>query len=110
MNTSLGINLQQYTTSSDIISQNVKADQLKAKLQNKEATDEELMEACKSFKSYMIEQVMKHMQKTIPNNGEKNMYLDYFGDMLNNEYAKAATEKQELGIAQMLYDAMKRNS
>lgn len=109
MNTLLGIS-SPYSTSADIVSKSVKAEDLKHKLENSEATDTELMEACKSFEAYMIEQVMKHMQKTIPNNGEKNIYLNYFGNMLNNEYANAATEKQELGIAQMLYDAMKRNS
>ena len=39
-------------------------------------------------------------------------YMDYFGDTLTQEYAKSATESNNgkgLGIAQMLYEQMKRN-
>ena len=41
---------------------------------------------------------------------EKNDYLTQFGDMLYEEYAQEATDSGSLGIAQMLYDSMKRNS
>jgi hypothetical protein len=41
---------------------------------------------------------------------EENPYMDQFGDMLYEEYAKKATDNQSLGIAKMLYDAMKRNT
>lgn len=83
---------------------------LETKLNNKSASDEELMEVCKSFESYMVEQVLKEMRKTVPENEDKNQYLEYFGDMLYEEYAKSASEKQGFGIAQMLYEAMKRNA
>ena len=82
---------------------------LEEKLKSKPATDEELMEVCKSFESYLLEQVMKGMEKTIPSEEKKNTYLEYFGDMLYQEYAKSATENQGLGLAQMLYESMKRN-
>lgn len=82
---------------------------LEGKLQSKPTTDEELMEVCKSFESYLLEQVMKGMEKTIPTEDKKNPYLEHFGDMLYQEYAKGATENQELGLAQMLYESMKRN-
>jgi len=71
--------------------------------------DEELMEACKSFESYFVEQVIKAMRKTIPNNEEENDYMNYFGDMLYQKYSENITESGELGIAQMLYESMKRN-
>ncbi|MDD4111474.1 MAG: rod-binding protein [Herbinix sp.] len=83
---------------------------LEDKLQSKPTTDEELMEVCKSFETYLLEQVMKGMEKTIPSEDKKNPYLENFGDMLYQEYAKSATENQELGLAQMLYESMKRNS
>lgn len=109
MNTLTGIN-SQYSISSDLMNNKVKTEELKERLQNSSATDTELMDACKGFETYMVEQVIKQMQKTVPKTEDKNTYLEYFGDMLNNEYAETVTEKQGLGIAQMLYDAMKRNS
>ncbi len=33
------------------------------------ATDEELMGACKQFEAYFLEQMFKAMQKTVPNGG-----------------------------------------
>ncbi|MDF2541235.1 MAG: hypothetical protein K0S47_953 [Herbinix sp.] len=87
-----------------------KTSDLESKLQSKPATDEELMEVCKSFESYLLEQVMKEMKKTVPNSEEQNQYLEYFGDMMYEEIAQGATEQKGLGIAQMLYESMKRNS
>ncbi|GEM_PF-1491768 len=72
-------------------------------------TDNELMDVCKSFESYFVEQLFKEMRKTVPDNGDKNEYLNYFGDMLYQEYAEKVTDSKDLGIAQMLYESMKRN-
>jgi peptidoglycan hydrolase FlgJ len=73
------------------------------------ATDDELMDVCKSFESYFIEQVYKEMKKTVPaNEDESNQYTEYFGDMLYQKYAEDTTEKGSLGMAQMLYESMKR--
>lgn len=99
-----------YSATAKLASEKMSSEKLQEQLDNKPATDEELMEVCKSFESYMLEQVMKEMQKTIPEQEEKNPYLEQFGDMLYKEYAKDASENKGIGIAQMLYDAMKRNS
>lgn len=101
-----------YSVSSNYLSNSVKTSKLEETLSNtSNATDEELMEACKSFESYMIEQVFKGMEKTIlkDEDEEENDYLDQFGDKLYEEYAKEASKSGGLGIAQMLYDSMKRN-
>jgi flagellar protein FlgJ len=90
--------------------ESAKTDELKEKLKNTSASDEELMEVCKSFEAYLLEQVMKEMKKTVHSEEDKNDYLQQFGDMLYEEYAKKATEGQGLGLAQMLYEAMKRNA
>ena len=37
------------------------------------------------------------------------MLVDYYKDNLVKEYAAEATEKESLGLAQMLYEQMKRN-
>lgn len=74
------------------------------------ATDEELMEACKSFESYLVEQVIKSTKNAMLENEDDNgEYMKFFGDTMTQEYAKIVTEHSDLGIARMLYDAMKRN-
>lgn len=74
------------------------------------ANDEELMDACKSFESYLVQQVMKQVKNSVAKSEEdEGEYMSYFGDMLYEKYAKDITESGELGIAQQLYEAMKRN-
>ncbi len=86
-----------------------KTEQLQSTLESdmSSKTDEELMEACKSFEAYFVEQVFKEMKKTVQSSDE-NEYTEYFGDMLYQEYAENAAEQGTLGIAQMLYESMKR--
>lgn len=100
-----------YSARAGAVANNTKTDQLQAKLKNKTASDEELMEACKDFEAYLLEQVFKGMEKTVLKDEEdENEYMAQFGDTLYEEYAKSAAESSNLGIAQMLYDSMKRNS
>ena len=75
-----------------------------------EATDEELMDACKEFEAYLVEQVLKQVKESIPKaEEEENQYTEYFGDMMLQEYASAITDQGSLGIAQKLYESMKNN-
>ena len=77
------------------------------------ATDEELLDVCKQFESYFMEQVFKQMEKTIikdeSSSGQTTALVDYFKDSALQELTKTSTETQGLGIAQMLYEQMKRN-
>lgn len=73
------------------------------------SNDEELLDACKSFESYFVEQVFKEMKKTVHSSDDEGEYMQYFGDMLTEEYAQNITDSGSLGIAQMLYESMKRN-
>lgn len=74
------------------------------------ASDEELMDACKSFESYMVQQVMKQVKNAVAkSDDEEGEYVSYFGDMLYEQYANDIVESGELGIAQQLYESMKRN-
>ncbi len=79
----------------------------------KASADDELMDACKQFEAYFVEQMFKEMRKTVPVNaldsGSNAQLVDYFKDNLTQEYAKEATERNSLGLAQMLYEQMKRN-
>jgi len=84
---------------------------LKSDLSN--ATDDELMSVCKEFEAYFIEQVFKNMKESIvpaeESTGANKTLLDYYEGNLMTEYAKGASEQQENGLAQMLYEQMKRN-
>lgn len=73
------------------------------------AEDAELLEACKSFETYFVEQVFKEMKKTVHSSDDDGEYMQYFGDMLVEQYAQSVTDSGELGIAQILYESMKRN-
>ncbi|MCR5486006.1 MAG: rod-binding protein [Lachnospiraceae bacterium] len=90
-------------------------DKLKGRLGGigKDSKDDQLMEACKEFEAYFVEQMFKEMQKTVPKNvldsGSNKQLVDYFKDSLTQEYAKEAVGQQSLGLAQMLYEQMKRN-
>ena len=74
------------------------------------ATDEELMDVCKEFEAYFVEQVLKEVEKTIPKDEEEeeNEYMKQFGDMLYEQVATSIADRGELGLAQQLYEAMKR--
>lgn len=80
----------------------------------KEKTDEELMEVCKEFEAYFLEQVFKEMEKTTSvfgesEDGTSSKMVDYFSDMTIAELAGQSTERDSLGLAQTLYEQMKRN-
>jgi flagellar protein FlgJ len=78
-----------------------------------DATDDELMDVCKQFESYFIEQMYKGMMKTIPEDDSTSNYtstiLDYYKDQMIQEVAEQTTEQSSLGLAQMLYEQLKRN-
>lgn len=99
--------------------QDTSATKLNNTIQNKDyknATDDELMEACKQFEAYFLEQVFKEMQKTVDcfkaegSESDPNTTLvDYFKDNMTQELAATSTDIQGLGLAQTLYEQMKRN-
>ena len=80
-----------------------------------QASEEELYDVCKQFESYFVEQVIKQMEKMIPESDEDSTaskYMDYFGDTLYQELAEDVTESNNgegIGIAKTLYEQMKRN-
>lgn len=95
------------------------------------ASDDELMEVCKDFESYFVEQMLKSMAKmsSVDGSNSDNIYASlfgvtedsdsgmntlssYFGDELMSSMADKVVENQSgrgLGIAQTLYEQMKRN-
>lgn len=77
------------------------------------ATDDELMDACKQFEAYFLEQMFKEMLKTIPeseeSSGSTSSLVDYYKDQMVQSLAEDSTEQNSLGLAQTLYEQMKRN-
>ena len=77
------------------------------------SSDEELMEVCKDFQSYFIEQVLKQAEKTVKFDSEENTYasqmVDYFKDTAIQEISEQITEQEGGSFAQMMYEQMKRN-
>jgi len=86
-------------------------------LKNKDltnATEDELMEVCKEFEAYFMEMIMKEMTKSTSlfgegENGSNSALVSYFKDSAITDLAKEATEQNSLGLAQTLYEQMKRN-
>ena len=94
------------TKSSDL------ADKLKNGVDGK--SDEELMEACKEFEAYFTEQVFKNMRKAMvpqseDDSGSMSTLKNYFEDELWKNYSSEAANQSNNGLAQMLYEQMKRN-
>lgn len=78
------------------------------------ATDDELMDVCKQFESYLLEQVFRNMEKTATvfsdeKSGMNNQLVDFFKEQTIQELAGMSTEQNSLGLAQMLYEQLKHN-
>lgn len=95
---------------------NQSANKLKNKLEGadySQATDDELMDACKQFEAYFVEQMYKGMLKTLPQSEETSNYtstmMDFYKDQMVQGVAEMTTKQSDLGLAKMLYEQMKRN-
>lgn len=79
------------------------------------SSDDELMKVCKEFESYLLEQVFKNMEKTATvfsdedSKGDSSQLVDYFKDVTIQEIAGMSTDRNSLGLAQMLYEQLRRN-
>ena len=80
---------------------------------NSNNTDDELMDVCKQFEAYFVEQMFKEMEKTVPKSAmgynTDDQLVNFFKDTLRQDLSSKAAEQQGLGLAQMLYEQMKRN-
>lgn len=89
------------------------ASELETKLNSSDLaskSDDELMKVCKEFESYFLEQIFKGMEKMIPKTEKKaSNEVEMFSDLAYQEMASKATKQTDFGIAQKLYEQMKRN-
>lgn len=97
--------------------ENKSAAALRDAINNKDfagSSDEELLAACKKFEAYFLEMVFKEMQKSVDLFSDKkdqstSQMVEYFQDLAIEKIASDATQNQGLGLAQQLFEAMKRN-
>ena len=95
---------------------NQSASRLQSSIGNKNyaaASTDELMDACKQFEAYFVEQMFKAMMKTVPSSENTSNYtstmMDYYKDQMVQSMAEENTNQGGFGLAQMLYEQMKRN-
>jgi flagellar protein FlgJ len=94
-----------------------KTSSLTSKLENASSSDndEELKEACKEFESYFVEQVFDAMLETTKvfsdddDDGYASRMVDYYKDFAVQSLCDQVTESDSIGLANMLYEQMKRN-
>lgn len=102
-----------YTQSVSGAANGAQASELESKLGNlsvEDASDEELMEACKEFEAYLVEQVIKQVKESMLDSEEdESGYMKVFGDTMVQEMATTISDTESLGIAQSLYESMKNN-
>lgn len=113
-----GLNANAYTNYSSQEAQEASAKKVKNAIEgtSSSSSDDELMSACKQFESYFLEQVFKEMEKSVDALKDKNStdvpnnnLVSYYKDQTMADIASESTEKQGNGLAQMLYENMKRN-
>lgn len=98
---------------SEYYKSSVQTSELQNKLNSSDlsnASDDELLNVCKEFEAYFVEQIFKGMEKMLPEKEESSTNeVEMFSDMLYQDMASKATERTDFGIAQKLYEQMKRN-
>jgi flagellar protein FlgJ len=94
-----------------------KTSSLTSKLESAASSDddEELMEVCKEFESYFVEQVFDAMLETTKvfsdddEDGYASKMVDYYKDFAVQSLCDQVTENDSIGLAKTLYEQMKRN-
>lgn len=104
-----------YFTNYATSASDVSADKVSGSIQNA-STDDEMMDACKEFEAYMVQQMFKNMQEAAKifsddEDDDSNDYVDMFSDnYLQTISANMVNSGQGIGLAEQLYNSMVRNS
>ncbi len=112
-----GLNASALTEYTMKENQNANAQALKNKLEatSSKTSDEELMDACKGFEAYFMEQVFKEMQKSVDalkpeeSDHSSTTLVNFFRDKTVQEICDNSVDTQSNGFAQMLYENLKRS-
>lgn len=103
-----------YFTNYSLAANDVASDNLTKQVQGAES-DEEMLDACKQFEAYMIQQMFKTMQETAKvfsddDDDDSTSYVNMFQDNYLSTIAEQMVNSgQGLGIAEQLYQSMKNN-
>lgn len=93
-----------------MINSNVNQERIQNQIENADnkKDDKELKDVCRQFEAYFIDQMMKQMRKSVPEEGlvKKSQGEKIFEDMLFQEYATESTQGEGIGIAKMLYEQL----
>jgi flagellar protein FlgJ len=105
-----------YTDAFSSLANTQAANQLQSKLTSgadPSATEEELMDVCKQFESYFLEQVYKAMWKTVPqteySSNATATIMELQQDQMIQTMAETSTQQNGLGLAQTLFEQMRQN-
>ena len=105
-----------YFTNYNVDAADTSADRVTNKIQAAEE-DEEMLDACKQFGAYMIQQMFKNMEraaKVFSQDDEEdssNQYVEMFSDNYLESISNSMVYNGKgLGIAEQLYDSIQRNS
>lgn len=99
--------------------QSNKASALQSKLENssQNASDEELMDACKEFEAYFVEQLFDTMlesTKMFSDDKDENSYgskmVDVFKNTALQQLSSQVADSGSIGLARTLYEQMKRQN
>ncbi|MDY6325531.1 MAG: rod-binding protein [Catonella sp.] len=79
---------------------------------NETNDDAELMQACKSFEAYFLEQILEEAEKTatlpgVEDEDSEGEYVNMFKDTFRSNMAGIISGNTDLGLAKMLYESMK---
>ncbi len=103
------------TTNTDATS-NYNANALKKSLNSvsSDTTEDELMQVCKDFESYFVEEVIKEIKENmLPDDDDKDASLstmtDYSMDFAVEKIADEVVDQVGTNFTQSLYEQMKRN-
>lgn len=104
-----------YLTNYSLDASDLAADKVSSQIKGAD-TDEETLDACRQFESYMIQQLYKNMEKVAKafsdddEDDSGSAYVDMFSDNYLEEIAnKMVYSGQGLGIAEKLYENIKAN-
>lgn len=92
----------------DILIKNLNSDNLKEELKTKDR--KKLKDACKEFEAYFLNLILEEMRKSLPKDSlfpetnEKKIF-DY---MYYSALTREAVKNQSIGIADMLYNYLKK--
>lgn len=106
-----GLNLDAMNYKSNELSSSKMTNALEGDYSN--SSEKELMDVCKEFEAYFIEQMYKEMEKTIPKSEDTSQatatLTEYIRDEQIKQISEESVDQQGMGLAQMLFDQMKRN-